>query len=412
MNTIYITNLFGKTIKDNEKDISPFILIHSTQPNIIVKNVVTSDNYSVWEPNTSAIEHVLYSNKFNVDLFSSTGHIFIPSKKLPNKITLILANKKFPYIKNPIDFTAISKLASKYTIWKPIGSRDYLPIGYIVSIDKPSTQSIINIHKNYLIKYRNINDGPYITNIQKPTNMNEFYLLGMTRDTKYTIKRSSLLSINDILNIKNNNSGNKLMNANIKFTKNGELKINNNCISVNDQNNIEQQKCDNHDNQKWYVYKNSIISDYNQQCMSEIGNDLVTENCNNDKKQKWSVSSEKTVFDDSTQEIDDNWKVVKGRKVVLVQQDDPWFLNKSRNLEGIIEDDKVELNTQEYQNYAEYDGKFKVDVTKPDMGQGHSYAARNCGNFFYETFDGNKYDYDTVIYTVSIAILLIFFFKL
>src|SRR5690606_10924016 len=108
----------------------------------------------------------------------------------PNKITILLVNTHNKISKYPIDYFPVISFENS-TIWRPIGSNGYKPIGYIVSKNKPSLENIRVINNDLVTLYRG--ESKVVSN---NTNMNEFNLLSIDGDTKYTIKRTPMLDRN------------------------------------------------------------------------------------------------------------------------------------------------------------------------------------------------------------------------
>lgn len=418
MNYIAITDIFGNKLdKDNEhNNFLPFILIHSTQPHLLIE-LVESDNDSIWKLIFPTIMHVLYTNKLNPARFSPVGHIWLPISKLPNKITLLLVNTDHNISRYPIDYVHVNVYES-VNIWKPIAPTNFKPIGYIASKEKPPLNMLRVINNDLVTVFRG--DEEVVGN---NINMNEFQLLCVVGNNRYTIKRSTLLKNNNTIKLYSNSEKNYVSedkdrsvslknyspnkNDKINYTAQGELKLNGRCIGISMDENIRDsfvylQKCNDSDKQKWYPYQDHFISQFDQSCLtSEIDSDTVNDNDVNDdidpifkqnknnhlkvqqcapiKEQSWRIDNIDEVIEDQLQETTDTskWRTIKGKKVILIEPEEPWYINRGNKKPiGITKENVTELNKVEYRDHADFHSNFMMDTNKPDLGYGYSYADR------------------------------------
>ena len=435
MNTVtYLTDIFGLPLNQNNQNQQysyPFILLHCFKPELIL-NIIVQNDQCICKPVKEFIDNVLYNSQIDPHEFSTLGDIIIPTTTLSTKrITVLLANKIGLISKYPVNYVNVGDISDVH-IWKPICSNNYMALGYVVSKDKPSINEIVTIKKDYVTDY----NGQMLPN--KYTNMNEFNLLTTQDSQRYTLARSALLNETNSVAI-SSKVNNKNISSNdsdsddipISHTIQGELKIGNKCLSIDNNNKIDQTSCDNSTGSKWYFYNDRIISDYNQSCLSMTDNDTVIgQPCKlSDKNQTWNIKNSKSVVVDNLQQIDDKFTTVKGKKVVLLESDDPWYINKTEQVEGLANSETTELNLVEYEAAAKYDPSFKIDVTSPDLGHGHSYVERNGAQYYdscfrddekVETFDGKantktRLNFNSIIccliFVVFIMLLVKYFYN-
>jgi hypothetical protein len=71
------------------------------------------------------------------------------------------------------------------------------------------------------------------------------------------------------------------------------------------------------------------------------------------------------------------WVTQSGKKVRLVEPNDPWYINADIKAPVRKPIKKyVKLNQVKYRNNADYKSTFVMDTTRPDMGYGYNYASR------------------------------------
>jgi hypothetical protein len=125
-------------------------------------------------------------------------------------------------------------------------------------------------------------------------------------------------SKNDTLNVKSKNTTTD--DQNVTISDNGELIINNRCITLGDNNVLHLDKCINSQEQMWEMDYNSILSQKNKQCISHDDNSLFTNECDSSEKQSFSIERS------STPEPGQN--IYIGKRLKLVEATEPWHLNK------------------------------------------------------------------------------------
>jgi len=393
MNHIIITDLFGNKINGTTP---PFIILNTIQPHLLLHNILKNNNkndtWGIWTLIRSTILHALYYNHIEPTDYAPLGSIWYNNTKLPNKFKILLVNTHTNISNYPIDYTIVHSI-NDINIWKPVNKTGYVSLGYIAAKNKPSLHFMKSVNKNIVMKTKFNNIGNYLTN------MNEFFLLGISTINRYTINRIKLLPINKNIRLssKINSANNIITNTDnkvqlkpynydfqdINYTVNGELKMGNNCLTTNntDDNYVYLTQCNNNKNQQWYPYKysnaNSFVSNYDDSCLTNENGKLLTKKCDNNNNQSWYVEQLQKVVEDTKQDYYQKWYTKKGKKVILIEPNNPWYINKKRVIEpeGVIRQHRLELNKNDYDN-AKYESSFMMDTNRLDMGYGHSYAER------------------------------------
>jgi len=433
MNYIVITDIFGNKISKNESNIGrinnlPFILLQTTQPHLLLKRIENNNKSSIWKLIYPTIMHTLYINKINPSNFAPLGNIWYPKNKLPHSEEIILVNTNPNISKFPTDYVKVGEY-NDMNVWKPIAPRGFRAIGYLMGIKKPSIKLMRTVNNKLLTSFRDYKNSVSIAGL---SNMNEFKLLTISGNKKYTIDRTKLLEKDFLVRlvskggiITNDKGKLKLKKKkdryqNINYTVQGELRMDNKCIGVSSDDNLIDnyvylQKCDDTDNQKWYPYSGHFISQYDGSCLTTNDNgsksDVTVTTCDKNDKQLWRTENLRTVILDSGQDSVESWKTQYGKRVVLLEPDNPWYINKGQKKkpEGVVMQYPKELNTVDYRDNADVYDKFMMDVHTPSMGYGYSLDQRrgrpcscldDCDKlpskeFTFENFDAdNKNDND------------------
>jgi len=133
----------------------------------------------------------------------------------------------------------------------------------------------------------------------------------------------------------------------------------------------------------------------------------VVESCDDSDKQSWQTEQSS---DDSIDPF--KWTDYFGKTVVLVEADDPWYLNKDTTLPLKYVSGKFDQDLKYRQN-ADYTTNVVLDSTNPSMGMGYSYADRQgqpCKKIEIEGF-GKTTDTPNVLILLLCVLLFIFVYK-
>lgn len=375
MNYVAVTDIFGNTLKkgDPENSKQPFLLLHTVQPDLLIMPV-SSRSKEAFNFIYPAVMHVLYYNSIDPSSYAPVGSFFIKEGILPKKMIFILVNTDTQLSSFPTDFVEIGSVGD-CTIWKPVAPIGYVGLGYYASYKKPSTTVMRTVNKAATKRYSRarIISG-------KSINMNEFNLLGTINTQRYTVDRTVFLKGDRFIRLSSNKGrilakGNK---TDVVFTNKGNLKIDGQCVTVKDNDNVGIQPCDSIESQKWYPYKNMFISNKNDKCLTDGESNLTVTECGDNSSQSWYVQERNTVIEDTKQDDYGTWKTQTGKRVILFEPDNPWYINrrKTEEPEGIIQQGLKVLNQVDYRDNANYRSSFMMDTNKSHMGYGHSYASR------------------------------------
>lgn len=213
----------------------------------------------------------------------------------------------------------------------------------------------------------------------------------------------------DTKNIKlklKNNSSNQLL----SYSAQGELVIKDKCITQpsGSKNTLYLSDCIGGENQKWNIEGNSIKteSDKNKCVTYDTSEILVSQECNNSDEQSWQTEQS----DSSTDSF--KWTDYFGKTVVLVEADDPWYLNK----DVTIPMDYLKQNNYQqdlvYRPNADYKLNHVIDLNAKNLGFGYSYEDRlgqPCKKI--EGFDEGEKNSPNILMILLFVLLLIFIYK-
>jgi hypothetical protein len=199
------------------------------------------------------------------------------------------------------------------------------------------------------------------------------------------------------------------------YNTQGELIADGKCMTLNKNNNmIYLEDCDeSNDNQKWAIGNDKIrqyISNDNKDRCVELNNDmLILNECNNSDIQKWNTENDN---DSNTF----SWQKFKGKNVVLVEADNPWYINTDDKYELKYPREFILNNELSYRDNADFESNMALDSTKPDLGLGHSYASRKgikCNKI--EKFEDSSYkkynNINNIVIIITISLLLLVLYK-
>ncbi len=407
MNNTLITDIYGnKLVRNNDTNGRlPFIIIHTTQPYLLLRQVMTVATSTVWRIKQAYLEHVLYFHSIRPSKFATIGDIWLPSLNLPPSLGILLVNTEPEISQSPVNFVRIDNIGS-FNLWSPVNGDDFKPMGLMASETVPPNDSIRLVNVDFVREYRIVDNL-----LGKLTNMNEFNLLGHVDIKRFTVNRNSMLANDMNIRLVNKATQNIITHDDIlrlRRTKNkdyqkirysvqGELMLSNKCLGVSiDDNTRDQfvylQKCQDLDGQKWYPFRDTFISQFDRTCLTDENGVLKALPCDDNEDQKW-ISEDLNTVTQPHQEQISKWTTKKGKNVVLLEPDNPWYINKvDREPEGyvkqsleILEDPLEDEQIQKTNQPADplittkkgmFYSNFMMNTKKPDMGYGYSVAQR------------------------------------
>lgn len=409
-----ITDLFGNNITIN----SLFLIINSNEIHKLLNKIATNKTSSIWDYDRKLIDPLLEQRNLDPNSFITCGHIFYTKEQIPKQI--ILVNKNI--CKNAVSLEKKIAYNDGY-IYEPIyDDNSYVSIGSYYNIDGNFSNNIFLIPQKFTIKLENSANLQF-DNIY----LNEFNLFTIDKNA-LTINRTLLL--NKPKSIKLSDSNRKYMtktgthvqvndstymqNQNISYNTQGELMIDDKCLTYTNENenNLLFDTCKNDDSQKWIVFQDKINPQINtQKCITSnsITKTITLEKCNSNNdnnEQSWDVENSNKTNNDYT------WDKYKGKTVMLVESDNPWFINKDIVASPPNKININKLNILRPQNYADADAsKINLDMSKPNLGLGYSYASRQQIEPFTSgnNCDDNANQNNFIIFICFIILFLITF---
>jgi hypothetical protein len=193
----------------------------------------------------------------------------------------------------------------------------------------------------------------------------------------------------------------------VQYAVDGTLKIDGSCLTATSTDTIDIVPCDNTSDQKWAKSNSTFVSMSKDKCITSTPDkdtayltDCVSPHDEySDRSQVWTVVDTENSLDTKSVLTDKTWKTQKGRAVVLVRADNPWYLNKDITTPlQFVEEKEPEAYSEKHGKYIYKNGNFKsnfvLDTSRPDLGYGHSYSSRQ-GKACYIDKDGNIVDGET-----------------
>lgn len=205
-------------------------------------------------------------------------------------------------------------------------------------------------------------------------------------------------------------SKNKSSNQLLSYSAQGELVMKDKCITQpsGSGNPLYLSDCVGGDNQKWNMAGNSIQAETdNKKCVTyDDSETLVSKTCDNSDSQSWQTEQS----DSSTDSF--KWTDYFGKTVVLVEADDPWYLNKDVTIPMNYWEQRDFQQDLSYRQNADYKSGRVVDPNAKDLGFGYSYADRAgqpCQKI--EGFNEGQQESPNILIMLLCILLLIFIYK-
>jgi hypothetical protein len=253
----------------------------------------------------------------------------------------------------------------------------------------------------------------------------------MVMDNKNKTKKIGLVNKNGkyITNVNNKailKSKNSFDEQEFTYNVHGELITNEQCLTHN----LTFDVCDNVNDKdkKWMINDNQIQTLVNNElkCLSYDDNDILLNNCdtnvynnnnNNNNINNNSINNTDSDNNSNIYDINNEWTIQnqniftenninnKGKTVVLVNNENPWYINKDNTIKQPYITNMSVKSNDIYNEKLPYKTKMIIDNTKNNLGMGYSYSDRQ-GYDCIENFNSNNSN--NYIYFIFIFIVIIF----
>lgn len=386
---IKITDIFGNKSVTSK---SPFIILSVINDKSIVDlNILSKVSDNIWKYNMIRITRVLENIKIDPTQFNPVGYVY--KKDNSAKKLLLLINKQIS--QQPHDFSYVADY-KQGSLWRPIGyppvdNTKILSLIYSPTKDKPFDNNISLINSDFLIQSGNYFNEFSLLNINAILNESDW------KKEAYTINRALFSQVFQAFNfglILNNDKyitdrlqkTTKLRSRNtskdyqkIGYTVQGEFEINEGkCLTVPDEHdNIYLDTYNDQIKQKLYQPKpltqndnlgypldSTFISQYDNTSLS-YKDDIKDGNV-------WDMELYNILGPDYKWEPRQRLSDIKykGKNVVLVQSDNPWYLNK----DIIIQNKYQERTSDDIKKIGKINSSNILDVSQSDLDLGGSYS--------------------------------------
>lgn len=426
MTDIFVSDLFGYNI-DND---TPFVIINTTESYKLLKKIAKNKTSSIWEYNKKKFDDILKARNVDPDKFVSLGHVLYKPKLGPK--TFILCNKSIctpPTDNEEVMIYGNGKIVRPYA---KLNDKTFYSLGlFYTNGDKLNTDYIGVIDDKYLLDIKLESSNETTDGLEQ----NDFSLLGATKLGIKTINKNKLLT-NDMKTMRIVNSSNKYLTdsddestkpyaklklkqkslkQNFSYNAQGELISNGKCLTYENENEKAYfSNCDsNNKKQKWTIANNKIspTEDFSK-CLESSDDNVSIQKCDKSIDQLW----ESEDIDIATSS-DYTWDKYQGKTVVLVESDNPWYINEDVTHQKKIKNiNYIPVDDIGYRFNADFKSTRVLDITQPHIGFGHSIADRDgisCSKVKQiEKFDGKESDDNQIIVIIMLIIIILIIYKL
>ena len=372
MTDIYVSDLYGYEINSKTK----FLVISGPHIHKFLRRIAKNKTMTIYEYDMIALGEILKNRNIDVSNYSPLGNTIYTKGIEPDK--LILAHMSIS-----VKPTALKEVATfdggkiMKPIWAPQNPTTTIPTA-IGSIYVKNGSS----HKNHLTKIAMIPTSLTLIQNKKAqsfSSTNDFFLIQSPNEPIKTIApvktnnphTMKLMSSNSKYLTLVDGKDAKLMSPLyssaqlVSYNAQGALVINDKCLTRNDSSSPTSFKsCDPSSiKQKWSIYDGKIAALNTQQCLTQKQDDIILEQCKDMDEQTWDEEAE-----DTENSSDFSWDFFKGRNVVLVESDNPWFINKNDTfVQKYIKPNVPDASLLEYR--ANADVNFEQFNTTPPAPQ-------------------------------------------
>lgn len=403
-----ITTITGELPTNTSK----IILIHG--PNLVklLKRLAKTKTSSIWEYDRKLIDPILKQHNLIPKMFLQLGHVYYDSNR--DIDSLILANRSICEI--PQRFIVIDRYGD-YDIVKPISDMPYEALGLLCITSNIDLDDIGLLPKGIISTEKsdmNLTANIYNLLSSKKTDINTINLSIFLSYDKQNIKTNMkfvdingnyLTAVDGELKTKT-----KMSNASQTFRYNaqGELIIDDKCLTVDKfKSKINLDSCSGDEHQEWLLTSSgSIKSKKDDLCLSTESDNVSVMACNNSSdNQDWNIEN-----DDTNATAIYTWDKYKGKTVVLVESDDPWYVNKDTTIRQPYPKSEYNVSDLHYRDNADYESDFILDQDSHSLGMGHSYADHNGVSCNKEGF-GDVSTSNQIIFYLCILLVILMIYR-
>lgn len=399
------TDIFGNTVINNN---TPFILMHSNELYKFLSVIHRNRSFTILGYKNKIIKEAFNNKNLSIDEFTPFGHIYLNNDdfKMNN---IIFGNKRFIKTTKKYKFIDTIGLGS---LWEPISDDPgYTSFGLVYTNSKnaPIIETGL-IPKNFI----------YVASSSIPTNIFklDYNLIGHISIGKKRLMINKLLNSpklfklfnidnkyltdvnNEIKTIDKSDDPNQI----ISYTAQGELVLNDKCITKKN-NDIKLEKCSESTNQKWISKDNnnfSPLDDVNDLCInSDNSENISLKPCDS------STSDQDWNKENVSRTTNIKLPKYKGKTVILVESNNPWYINKNTTIPVNVDKNNDINNDLEYKQ-GDFKSHFNIDSSKADLGYGHSFASRQ-GKPCVENFEDTNTNTNIFIIICILVILLLLY---
>jgi hypothetical protein len=430
----------------------------------------------IYEYNMTAIRELLKNRNINADDYLPLGDVIY--KKTSEPIRLVLANRGITSY--PSAYTEVKKFGNGRIMRPVSDSSEWVDVGciFVRNGEIPNLHKIGMIESTNMISYNvtsgktsnNVTSGKTSNNVTsgKTSNNvtsgktakkdstsiagNDFLLIQSTADTVRTVSRGEKYDkkiklsnvANKYLTLINKSGSAALLSPmyssqqSVQYNAQGELIIDGQCLTQgmqgthedtreNMQEDTQKEEAHSQNNQpvtfkscdamnvkqKWSLYDGKISSLNNNKCLVGSTDDetLLLDECNDLDEQSWTQES-----DGESTSSDFSWNDFKGRNVILVESDNPWFVNKQNAvIEKRVKHAVPTTSILKYRDNADIELSDARPSNDESMGAGSIINTTNI----IEKFDGmasdgtasdNSTTYIIIVLCSIVIILLVYKF--
>lgn len=199
-------------------------------------------------------------------------------------------------------------------------------------------------------------------------------------------------------------------NQSFKYTVQGDLIVDGLCVTNNGKN-LNLDSCTGEEHQNWVLTNTGKIKS-EEYCLTADSSDNVSlKVCDSSDGQEWDIEE-----DNDSRSSSYTWDKFKGKTVVLVEAENPWYVNKDITIQKKYNKEPQILQDLHYRPNADFESTFIFDPKSHSLGRGYSYANHlgvPCDNEKCENFENSSSSTNFMFYlcVILIALLLYRYFR-
>jgi hypothetical protein len=201
-------------------------------------------------------------------------------------------------------------------------------------------------------------------------------------------------------------------NQSVSYNTQGELIIDDQCLTQKS-GKVYFDKCKNEKKQLWKIDNNKIYSlNSPEMCLSTLGENVTIKQCSNNENENENEDDNKWIIEESDIEKTSDYKPIKykGKTIVLVDSENPWYLNYDTTI-PIEYSKKQDITQKQYRNDSDYGSDENLEFEHFNNNNKNNNINIKEENKISENKESTSQNQNQIIFLLLIIVVILIVYK-